>query len=474
VAQQRYDAVVVGAGPNGLAAAAVLAQAGRSVLVREARDDVGGGTRSAELTLPGFIHDVCSAVHPMGACSPAFAELGLERYGLEFLQPPVALGHPLEGGRAGIVYLDARATLDRLGADATAWERIVVALSERWDRLAPALLAPVLRVPRHPFVLARFGLPALVPSTVLARRLFVTDEARALFAGAAAHAFLPLNRPLTSAFGLVLLGAAHAVGWPVVKGGSQAIADALTARARELGVVIETGRPVGALGELPESDAVLFDLAPRQVAAIAGAALPDRYRSRLERFHHGPAAFKVDYALDGPVPWSNAECLQAGTLHLGGTLDEIAAAEAAVASGEVPERPYVLVSQPAVVDPSRAPEGQHTLWTYCHVPNGCTVDMTEAIERQIERFAPEFRDRVLARHVADPAWYERYNPAYVGGDITGGAHTGLQLLFRPTPQLRPYRTPNPRLYMCSASTPPGGGVHGMSGYHAAQAVLRAS
>jgi phytoene dehydrogenase-like protein len=326
-------------------------------------------------------------------------------------------------------------------------------------------------MPRHPFVLARFGVPALVPATALSRRLFATDEARGLFAGAAAHAFLPLSRPLTSAFGFVLLAAAHAVGWPFAAGGSQAIADALAARLRELGGDIETGRTVISLAELPESDAVLFDLAPSQVSAIAGDALPSRYRTRLDRFHHGPAAFKVDHALDGPVPWVNEACHRAGTLHLGGTLDELAAAEAAVASGRVPDRPYVLVAQPSVADASRAPAGKQTLWSYCHVPKGCTVDMTDAIERQIERFAPGFRERVLARHVAAPAWFERYNPAYVGGDIAGGAHSGLQLVFRPVPQLRPYRTPNPRLFLCSASTPPGGGVHGMSGYHAAQAVL---
>ncbi len=468
---ERYDAVVVGSGPNGLAAAAIIAATGASVLVIEAHHEIGGGTRSAELTLPGFVHDVCSAVHPMAGFSPAFTELELERHGLEFVHPELPLAHPLDGGRAAVLDRDADATLARLGPDAGSWERWVVGLSERWDRLAPALLGPILTPPRHPIVLARFGLPALVPATTLARRLFETDEARALFAGAAAHAFLPLARPLTSAFGLVLLAAGHAAGWPVAKGGSQSIADALAAAVRVAGGETVTGQRVTALTELPPSDAVLLDVTPAQLAAIAGDELPDAYRRRLAGFRHGPGAFKVDYALDGPVPWVNNDCRRAGTLHLGGTMEEIAAAEADVGAGRVPERPYVLVAQATVADPTRAPAGRHTLWTYCHVPNGCTVDMTDAIERQIERFAPGFRDRVLARHVAPPAWFEQYNANYTGGDITGGAHSGMQLLFRPTPQLRSYRTPNARLFLCSASTPPGAGVHGMCGYHAARAAL---
>jgi phytoene dehydrogenase-like protein len=306
---------------------------------------------------------------------------------------------------------------------------------------------------------------------VLDQVLFRTEEARALFAGAAAHAFLPLSRPLTSAFGLVLLASGHAAGWPVAKRGSQSIADAMAAAVRASGGEIVTGQRVNALRELPPSDAVLFDVTPAQLAAIAGDELPDAYRRRLAKFRPGPGAFKVDYALDGPVPWVNEDCRRAGTLHLGGTMEEIVAAEADVGAGRVPERPYVLVAQASLFDATRAPAGQQTLWTYCHVPNGCTVDMTDAIERQIERFAPGFRDRVLARHVAPPAWFEEYNPNYIGGDIAGGAHSGMQLVFRPTVQLRSYRTPNPRLFLCSASAPPGAGVHGMCGYHAAHAAL---
>jgi phytoene dehydrogenase-like protein len=467
----RLDAVVVGAGPNGLAAAITLARAGRRVRVVEAADEVGGGTRSAELTRPGFVHDVCSAVHPLGAASPFLSTLPLDRYGLEWLHPQVPLVHPLDGGGAGVAHRDLASTLAGFTApDDARYRRAVGSLVEHWAALAPTVLGPLVSVPRHPVALVRFGLPALVPAASFAKRWFEHDEARALLAGCAAHACLPLDHVMTTSFGLVLLASVHAVGWPVARGGSGSIATALAAHLRELGGEIETGHAVRDLHELPPSRAVLFDLAPSQVASIASDALPARYRSRLRRFHHGPGVFKADYALDGPVPWTNGAARRAGTLHLGGTLAEITAGEADVAKGRHPARPFVLVAQPSVIDDTRAPPGRHTLWAYCHVPSGSDVDMSEAIDAQIERFAPGFRDLVLARHTAGPRWFEDHDAAYVGGDIAGGAHTGLQLVFRPTIG-RPYRTPNERLFLCSASTPPGAGVHGMCGHHAAKAAL---
>ncbi len=466
-----YDAVVVGAGPNGLAAATTIAQAGRSVLVIEAAPTVGGGTRSAELTLPGFVHDVCSAIHPLGAASPYLSTLPLARHGLRWLEPEVPLAHPLDGGGAALLH-SADDTAVALGEDVAAYRRWIGALVPRWDQLAPMITGPLVSLPRHPLVLARFGLPALGKASTFARRAFKTEEARALFAGCAAHAFLPLDHLLTTSFGLVLMAAGNAVGWPVAAGGSQAIADALAAYLQELGGEIRTGEAVTALDQLPESRAVLFDLSPSLVAAIAGDELPASYRGRLDRFRHGPAAFKIDYALAGPVPWTYEPARRAGTVHTCGTAAEVEASEAATASGQHAERPLVLVAQQSLVDPSRAPAGQHTLWAYCHVPNGSTIDMTERIEAQIERFAPGFRDLVLARHVAGPSWFEAYNANYVGGDIAGGSHQAMQLIFRPTVRLRPYRTPNPRLFLCSASTPPGAGVHGMCGHHAANAALQ--
>jgi phytoene dehydrogenase-like protein len=362
-------------------------------------------------------------------------------------------------------------TVAGLGIDGRAWDRHVGWAARRWDALAPATLGPLARVPRHPLTLAAFGMRGLPPAT-WAGRVFRTDEARGLLAGASGHSFLPLSRPLTTSMGIMLLASAHVAGWPVARGGSQAIVDAMAAQLADLGGRIETGRMVRSLADVPESAVVLFDVTPRQLLAICGDALPAGYRRRLGRFRYGPGVHKVDFALSEPVPWTHDECRQAGTLHLGGTLREVAAAEAEVAAGRHPERPFVLVGQQSLADPSRAPAGQHTLWTYCHVPNGSDVDMTEAIERQVERFAPGFRDVVLARHSAGNAWYEAHNPNIVGGDIAGGSHGGLQLLLRPRPGVRPYRTANPRFYLCSASTPPGGGVHGMCGMHAAEAVLR--
>jgi phytoene dehydrogenase-like protein len=466
-----YDAVVVGAGPNGLAAAVTLAEAGRSVVVVEAEESVGGGARSAELTLPGFVHDICSAVHPLAADSPYLATLPLDRHGLRWLQPEIPLAHPLVGGRCAVLHRSAEETALGLGADADAYRRWVGALAERWDRLAPMVMGPIVRPPAHPLVMARFGLPALVPAARFGRRAFSTEEGRALFAGCAAHAFLPLDHALTTSFAFVLLAAGNAVGWPVAAGGSQSITDALVSYLKELGGEVRTGERVTSMMQLPSSRAVLFDLGPSQVATIADEHLPARYRERLASFRHGPAAFKIDYALSGPVPWTHEAARRAGTVHVGGTAQEVAASEAATSAGRHAERPYVLVAQQSLVDPSRAPAGQHTLWTYCHVPNGSTFDMTDRMEAQIDRFAPGFRDLVLARHVAGPAWFEAHNANDVGGDIAGGSHGGLQLIFRPTLQLHPYRTPNPRLFICSASTPPGAGVHGMCGHHAARSAL---
>jgi phytoene dehydrogenase-like protein len=465
------DVVVVGAGPNGLAAALTCAEAGRAVLVLVAQVTIGGGCRTAELTLPGVAPEICSAIHPLAAVSPFFAFAGLAEHGLELCQPEVALVHPLDGGRAGVLHQSIEQTVAGLGEDGRAWDRHIGWAARHWDVLGPATMAPLVRIPRHPFTMAAFGLRGGPPAT-WAAKVFRTDEAAGLLAGAAAHAFLPLSRPLTTAMGMMLLTSAHVAGWPVVRGGSQALADAMAKKLLSLGGEIETGREVRSLADVPESTVVLFDVTPRQLLAICGDDLPSGYRRRLGRFRYGPGVFKVDYALSEPVPWSNPDARRAGSLHLGGTLAEIAAAEREVAAGRHPDRPVVLVGPQSLADPTRAPAGQHTLWTYCHVPNGSDVDMTEAIEAQVERFAPGFRERILAKHTMDPAQLEAYNANYVGGDIAGGSHAGLQLLARPRLGVRPYRTANPRLYLCSASTPPGGGVHGMCGSNAASTALR--
>jgi phytoene dehydrogenase-like protein len=466
----QYDAVVVGAGPNGLVAAITLAAAGRSVLVIEASDTIGGGCRSAELTHPGFVHDVCAAVHALAASSPAFTELDLARHGLEWIHPELPLAHPLDDGSAAVLHRSLDETAAGLGSDAAAWKRLMGPSVRHWSQLAPQLMGPIVSVPRHPVTLARFGLKALLPASVMQRR-FDTDRAAALFGGCAAHAFLPLTSPLTASFGMMLALSAQTGGWPIAKGGSQAVVDALAAHLRELGGTIQTGRRVERLDDLPSHRAVLFDTNPEQLASIAGDHLPARYRARLHRFRHGPAAYKVDYALDGPVPWTNPDCRRAGTVHVGGTFAQIRSAEADVAAGRMPERPFILVAQQSLFDPSRAPDGKHTFWAYAHVPNGWTGDASQAIDRQIERFAPGFRDLVTARHVMPPAVQQRYNANNVGGDIGGGSHGGLQLVFRPTPRLRAYATPNPSLFLCSASSPPGGGVHGMCGRNAARVAL---
>lgn len=468
------DAVVVGAGPNGLTAAVTLARAGRSVLVLEADGTPGGGCRSEELTLPGFVHDVCAAIHPLAVASPVLAGLPLVDHGLAWSHPEAPAAHPLPDGRAGVLERSLDATADGLGADGRAWRRLVGPLVRRWDELSSSILAPMLRPPRHPVVLASFGRRALWPAKALAGRAFDGDEARGLFAGLAAHAILDLGAPLTSSFGLTFAASGHAAGWPAVKGGSQRLTDALVSYLRSLGGELETGRRVASLGDLPRTGTVLFDLTPRQVASIAGDRLDRRAGRRLRRFRYGPGSFKIDYALDGPVPWKAEECGRAGSVHVGGTLEEVAAAEREVAQGRHPERPFVLTSQPTRFDPTRAPAGRHTFWAYCHVPHGSTVDMTRAIEDQLERFAPGFRDRVLGRHTMSPADLERHNANNVGGDVAGGSHGGLQLVARPRLALDPYRLPIEGLdaYLCSASTPPGAGVHGMCGWWAARSALR--
>lgn len=470
----KRDAVVIGSGPNGLGAALALARADCAVTVFEAKETVGGGSRSAELTLPGFVHDVCSAVHPLAVASPFFRMLPLEKHGLSWVHPEAPLAHPLDDGTAVVLERSVEATADGLGHDAAAYRRMMTPLVRDWDSLASQVLAPLVRVPRHPLVLSRFGLRAVRSARALGENTFKGERARALFAGLAAHAILPLEQPFTATFGLLLGAAAHAVGWPMAHGGSQSIVDALASYFRSLGGEIVTGRMIESLDELPPARAFLLDITPRQVLRIAGRQLSDGYRRTLGRYRYGPGVFKVDLALEGPIPWRAEECRRAGTVHVGGTSTEIAASERAVAKGEHPERPYVLVAQPSLFDPARAPEGKHTVWAYCHVPNGSTRDMTERIEAQIERFAPGFRERVLARHVMSPEDLERYNENYVGGDIAGGAHDGLQLFLRPAVRATPYATSAKGIYICSSSTPPGAGVHGMCGYWAARAALRGS
>lgn len=466
-----YDAVVVGSGPNGLAASITMALAGCSVIVFEAAERVGGGARSAELTLPGFTHDICSAIHPLGAGSPFFRALPLSNYGLEWIDPPAALAHPLDDSTVAMLEKSPQETAQTLGIDEKAYIKFMSPFASIWPKLESDLLGP-LRFPQHPIALGRFGWFAFRPAYKLAKQLFSGGRARALFAGLAAHAIMPLQKTATSAFAMVLGVLGHTVGWPLPRGGAQRISDALADYFISLKGELECGQRIEALEQLPSSRVTLLDVTPGQMLQIAGERLPERYRQRLGKYRYGPGVFKVDWALRQRIPFKSAQCQRAGTVHLGGTLEEIAAGETAVWQGEHPEKPFVLLTQPSLFDSTRAPAGRHTAWAYCHVPNGSQTDMKEQIENQIERFAPGFRDCILARHTMNTAALQQYNPNYVGGDINGGVQDIRQLFTRPVTRWVPYSTPVEGLYLCSSSTPPGGGVHGMCGYHAARAALK--
>ncbi len=464
------DAIVVGSGPNGLAAAIVLARAGLAVRVVEAEATVGGGCRSAELTLPGFVHDVCAAIHPLAVASSFLRSVPLEEHGVEWIEPPAALAHPFDDGTAALVVRSVGETAASLGVDAARYRKLMSPLAARWEEIADDLLAPLGR-PAHPAAFARFSALSALPASAAARSSFRGERARAVFGGLAAHSMLPLTRLPSAAFGWFLGLLAHGAGWPFPRGGSQAIADAMVSYLRSLGGEVETGRRIVSLDELDGAARVLLDVTPRQLVALAGDRLPAPYRARMERFRYGPGVFKLDWALAGPIPWRAAECAQAGTVHLGGTLPEIVASEREPWRGGTAERPFVLLAQQSLFDPSRAPDGKHTAWAYCHVPNGSPVDMTERIEAQVERFAPGFRDLILARSAMGPVELELHNANYVGGDINGGASDLRQTFARPVAGRRPYSTPLPGVFLCSSSTPPGGGVHGMCGFHAARAAL---
>ncbi|OGO33789.1 MAG: FAD-dependent oxidoreductase [Chloroflexi bacterium RBG_16_57_11] len=470
--QSKYDAVVVGSGPNGMSAAIVLAQAGCQVVVIEGQDTIGGGVRSSELTLPGFIHDPCASIFPLTLASPFFSTLPLEQYGLEWVNPKVALAHPLDSGGPLLVERSLEITAASLREDEKAYRRLLEPLIKDWERFRQDLLGPLPLPPRAPLTYTRFGLSALFSASGLARMIFRSPRTRSLFAGMAGHSQLSLNTPGSAAFGIVLGVLAHAVGWPLPRGGAQSISNALAGYFVSLGGEIVTGLQVEKLEQLPEYRAVLLDLAPRNFLRILGEQLPSAYCRQLEHYRYGPGVFKIDYALDGPIPWKDEACALAPTVHLGGTLEEIVSSEAAVNRGAHPARPYVLVAQHTLFDPARAPDNHHTAWVYCHVPNGSQLDMTEAIEAQIEHFAPGFCRRVLAFKTRNAVQMEVYNPNYVGGDINTGVQDMWQQFTRPAVRLDPYSTPLKRIFLCSSATPPGGGVHGMCGYFAAQSALK--
>ena len=464
----KYKACVVGSGPNGLAAAIVLAQAGLQVDVFEAQPTPGGAVRSMPLTQPGFMHDFGSAIYPLGVGSPFFSSLPLQKHGLEWIFSPAPLAHPLDDGTAVILERNLGSATTRLGPDGKAWRRLVQPFVEHWSEFAPEVLRPVLAVPRHPWLMARFGMKALRSARGIVQR-FQSERTRALFAGLAAHSFLALDETLSGAFGMMMAIPAHAVGWPLARGGAQSLTNALCGYLATLGGRIVTSSRVESLDSLSAYDLIFCDISPWQLLAIGGRRLSESYKRRLGEFRFGPGVFKLDYALSAPIPWRSSECARAATVHLGGTFDEIAASEKAVRSGKCAERPFVLLTQPSLFDPSRAPAGKHTAWAYCHVPNGSKIDMLEKIEDQIERFAPGFRQTVLARRAFSPSDLESMNENLAGGDISGGIVDLKQMLFRPTPKL--YATSAPNIYICSSSTPPGGGVHGMCGYHAAKMAL---
>jgi phytoene dehydrogenase-like protein len=464
------DAIVVGSGPNGLACAAALARSGLSVTVLEAAETIGGGTRTSELTVPGVLHDHCSAVHPMAVGSPLLNSLELSRYGLEWCWPEVDLAHPLDDGSAGVMLHSLERTVEGLGADGAAWRRLFGPSADGFDPLSEDLFRPIQHLPKHPIRLTRFGLPAAMPATILARA-WKGSRARALFGGVAAHAISPLGRLMSSSVGAALITACHAYGWPVARGGSRSITDALASYLIENGGTIETGVRVTSLSELEPAEIVVFDLDPVGVAEIAGDRLPRRVARAYRRYRRGPGAFKVDLAVEGGVPWTNEACRRAGTVHTAGSFEEIVVAESEVNRGRMPERPFVLLSQQYLADPSRSAGDVHPIWAYAHVPNGYDGDATETLLGQIERFAPGLRDRIVATAVRPTTEFATYNSNYAGGDIITGANTPRQILFRPRFAIDPYSTGIPGVYICSAATPPGAGVHGMNGYNAARSAL---
>jgi len=466
-----FDAVVVGTGPNGLAAAIEIARAGHSVCAIEARETIGGGARTAELTLPGFLHDVCSAIHPLAVASPFFKTLPLAEHGLEWIHSPAAVAHPFDDGSAAMLYRSIPDTGATLGTDARPYERLFSAFVRNAEQLLPEILSPPVHWPSHPLLYMNFGLHAMQSAQGLINGRFHEKAARGLFAGIAAHSNMPLDQSPTAAFGLLLGLLGHSGGWPLPKGGSQSISNALASCLRSLGGQIVTGTSIESFNDLPEARAILFDLTPRQILKIASNRLPSGYQRELQRYQYGAGVFKVDWALSSPIPWKARECATAATVHVGGTAEEILNGERTVAEGGRPEQPFVLLAQQSLFDQTRAPTGKHAAWAYCHVPNNSIVDMTDRIESQIERFAPGFRDCILARHTMTAPAFELYNANYVGGDISGGLQTLRQVFARPAVRVTPYAMPVKGLFICSSSTPPGGGVHGMCGYHAARAAL---